>query len=98
MAELAPKDVIASLRRPRLIFTDAYLNDPIKFEVDDRFQPETVLKQLDDIAIIDRDGAQFAIVDVGVSGSLYYPVEMNSPLYKRSMLLKNIDTTFRQLV
>lgn len=96
MAELAPKEVIASLRRPKVLFTKAYLDTAIKTKTDERFHPETSLRQLNEIAVVDRDGANFALVDVGVSGSVYYPVHMTSPVYDPIGFAEHIDTEFRE--
>lgn len=98
MAELAPNELIASLRKPKQIFTQAYLDDPIQFQVDERFQPETVLRQMNEFSVVERDNANFAVVDSGVTGSSYYPVLMNSPVFNRTVFTKNIDRNFRQLV
>ncbi len=96
MAQLAPEDVVASMRRPEVITTHAYINDPIKFTVDGRFYPETVLAQIGEIPIVDRDGANFAVIEYGTTGKTFYPIPMTSPIYKHAAVKKHIDHTFRE--
>jgi hypothetical protein len=97
MAQLAPHEEIANLRRPKILITEDFLNDPIHIETDDRFHPETVLRQLDEFPVITRDGANFVIVDLGVSGAAYYPVQMFTQNYKRAELTKYINREFKEL-
>jgi|SRR6185312_362811 len=102
MSVLAPDDVIAALRRPKLIFTQDFLNDPIEFPPDPRFIPVTVLKQLNIIEIIDRDQAEFAIIELNSeldqSNDRYYPSTMFSPTYNRDDVKRIIDVNITQLL
>jgi hypothetical protein len=98
MAELAPEDLIQTLRRPKQVFTDAYLNDPITFNTDARFLPETVLKQLNEVAIVERDGTEYMIVDMNATEPQYYPIHMAATEYNRSDYLRTVSKTFTELV
>jgi hypothetical protein len=98
MAELAPQEVIASLRRPKVIFTQDFIDDPIKINTDERFHPETVLRQIEDIPVSDRDGANFVIVDIGLKTPSWYPIHMLSPLYNRVAYTTHINREFKELL
>ena len=98
MAELAPQEIIASLRRPKTLFTEAYLNDPIFVNTDERFHSETVLTQLNEMPVVKRDGGKYAIIDLSFTGSLFYPVHMTSPLLNRIAYEKTIDREFKEFV
>lgn len=97
MAELAPPEVIAALRRPKQIYTEAYLNDPIKFDTDIRFIPETVIGQLNEIEVLPRDTADFVVVELNNAEQQYYAVTMFSALYNKDDFKKIIDRRIRQL-
>lgn len=98
MAELAPQDVIASYRRPKVLITDRYLNDRIEFNNDSRFVLDTAIAQLSNFPTISKDGANFSIVDLGTSGSALYAIEMYATTLDREKFEKNIDVTFRELI
>ncbi len=98
MAELATNEQIAALRRPVQLFTQAYLDDPITVPTDQRFIPETVLKQLNVIAVIDRDQSDFAQVDINAQDEQNYPVHMVARVFERTEYLRTIDKKFKQLV
>jgi hypothetical protein len=88
MAILAPADLIASLRRPKTVFTENYLNDPIRFPPDERFYPVSALRQLGEYTVVERDNAEFPVVDLNATGSQYYAVTMVSPTFKRDVVRK----------
>lgn len=98
MAEIAPKDLIYALRKPKVIFTKAFVDDPITFNTDERLLPDSLVRQTETISVVERDVANFAIVDTGVSGSVYYPSFMMSPTYKQEHVEKYIDTEFKEFV
>lgn len=98
MAELAPQEIIASLRRPKTLFTESYLNDPIFINTDERFHPETVLEQLNEISVVKRDGGNYAIIDLSTTGSVFYPVTMISPLFNRVAYMKTVDREFKEFL
>lgn len=98
MAELANVEQIAALRRPKQLFTQAYLDDPITVITDERFIPETRLKQLNEIAVVERDQADFATVDINAVGAQNFPVLMTTTVYERTDFLRTIDKEFKQLV
>lgn len=98
MPSLAPEEVILQLRRPAVLYTNEYLNDPIKFNVDQRFIPETVLKQFDSISVVERDNADFIEISVGSPSASIYPVYMMSSVYNQDDYNRIIDKTFKQLI
>jgi len=98
MPNLAPEDVILQLRRPTTLYTDQYLNDPIEVTTDQRFIPETALRQFEEISVVTRDTADFIEVVVGGTSPAIYPVLMQSPVYNRDDFTRIVDKTFKQLV
>lgn len=96
MIELASEEFILSFRRPKVLFTDAYLNDPILIDVDERFNVETLLKQFQEITTINRDGGKFGVIDLRNSGSIYYSVQMYSPIYSKTKYFTLIDREFKE--
>jgi len=98
MAELAPKDLITSLRTPQYLFTDSYLNDPIKFPADPRFVPETVVRQLEAFIVLPRDLAQFAVVELNTTDQQFLTVSMYKTAYNRDDFNKVIKRKFTQLL
>lgn len=98
MAELASQAQIAELRRPKLLFTQAYLDDPITVNNDERFIPETKLASLDVISVVERDQADFASIDINESEPQNFPVHMMTRVFERTDFLRVIDKEFKQLV
>lgn len=98
MAALATQEQIAALRRPKQLFTQAYLDDPILVNSDQRFIPETALRELDEIAVVERDQSEFALVDINAEGEQNYPIHMISVVYERTDFLRTIDKRFTQLI
>lgn len=96
MAELAPQEVIASLRRPKTLFTEAYINDPIFINTDERFHPETALQQFNEIAVVKRDGGKYAVIDLNSTGSIFYPIHMYNPLLNRAAYFQTVDREFKE--
>jgi hypothetical protein len=77
-----------------MIFTDAYRDDPIQFKPDQRLIPETVLRQLDSESLVERDPAEYAVVNVNAANSVNYTVTMISAVYNRDDVERKIDKTF----
>jgi hypothetical protein len=98
MARLpATNDVIQALRRPTVIFTDAYLNDPIEFNPDGRFVPSSVVEQRQDLTVVSRDEAEFNVVTLNTPLSQILCVPMYHQQFHRQDLYRTIDKTFKQL-
>jgi hypothetical protein len=87
----APEDIAAASRHPQIIVTDAFLNDPFEFKTDARFDPIPALKEASELVIVDRDVAEFSVIDLGASGQQIYPVVMFSPTYNRENYEKVFD-------
>lgn len=92
MAELTPQEQAIKNRHPNLIFSDAFLNDPIKFTNDLRFDPESALKETTSLPLAPRDSANFVVLDLGKSDAQLYSTEMYSPKYNRTQFFEIIDT------
>lgn len=97
MPQLAPSDLIVSLRRPTTIFTNSYLNDPIFFPADPRFDPISAIRQLDAYIILPRDLAQFAIVELNQATNQFYSTTMYSRTVPRENFTRIIDRRIKQL-
>lgn len=97
MPELAPVDLIASLRRPKQLYTQSYLDDPIQFPADPRFLPITAVKQLNAYIILPKDLAQFNIVELNQATNQFYAVTMYSRTVEREAFTRLIDRRIQQL-
>jgi len=88
------------IRRPTLIFTDSYLEDPITYRPDDRFQPDTVVQQFQELPDqLTRDFADFLRVDINGDEPQLLTIPMVSGLTSRT-LYNNIlgpRSQFKQL-
>jgi hypothetical protein len=99
MAKLSPNADALANRQPRVIVTDAYLNDPIQFREDIRLTPETLLQNTS-FNILERDDADFLIVTVGAENNAAQScaVTMVSPVYNRSQIERQIQTDIEELI
>lgn len=91
------------IRSPRVIYTDRYLNDPIQFEPDPRFDPNSLLSYLTGsdgtpVKTYDRDQADFVQVNLNSTINSYRMVHMFSPIYDRERYDRTIDRKFTQFV
>jgi hypothetical protein len=98
MAQLASLDEIAKFRKPKEIYTQAYLDDPIKFTTDLRLTPETLIRQVQDFPTVNRDFAQFVSLNLSATGSQFYPVSMYTSALNRADYTRHIDRTIKQLL
>lgn len=98
MAQLASAEEIALFRKPKEIYTQGYLDDPIRFETDERFTPESLVRQVQDFPTIGRDFAQFVSVNLSATGSQFYPVSMYNSALNRADYARQIDRTIKQLL
>lgn len=98
MPPFASDKEIADLRRPKQLYTTAYINDPIFFNTDQRLTPESVLAQVQNFTVVQRDFAQFATVHLSATASQFYPVAMYRTDVDRGDFLRHIDREFKQLV
>jgi hypothetical protein len=92
--ELLPPDAIARIRYPTQIFTEAYLNDPIRFEPDPRFNAESVTRQETDLPVVLRDYAEFLEVNLNSKTAIEFPVTMYRRILNRFDYDRVIDRTF----
>ena len=101
MSEILPPDAVARIRRPDILYTSGYLNDPIKFDADPRFQPDSLVAQFSasesgGISQYERDQADFIKVVVNSSDIRFRSIRMYSPLYDSASLGKIVDINFSQ--
>ena len=96
MSELVPQDQISMVRRPTVIFTNAYLNDPIKFTPDVRILPETLARQLQQEASVMRDFADFMEINLSSAVPQLYPIAMYSTRYYRADVGRIVKSAFTQ--
>lgn len=93
--QVLPLDAVAAIRHPQEIYTDAYLNDPIRFASDARFEAETVIRQTTTLPIVDRDAAEFITININSHAPALVPIRMYSHVLDRASYLKFIDRSFR---
>jgi hypothetical protein len=96
MRELLPQDQVSMVRRPTVVFTQAYLDDPIRFTPDVRILPETLARQLQQTTSVVRDFADFVEINLSSAIPQLYPVPMHSIIYRRSDINRHIDMSFTQ--
>jgi hypothetical protein len=84
-------------RSPTIVFTDAYLNDPIKFVQDPRFAPETALRELPSQSLALRDEFGYLQINLNTTEPQNYPVRMITTVLNRYDFKKVVNTTFTQL-
>lgn len=88
---VATPSEVDRIREPELIFTDNYLNDPIRYRADDRFRPHTVVQQFPELpSQLKRDFAEFLQIDRNDDRPQLLTISMFSNvadrvLYKRVM-------------
>ena len=90
-----PDDAVARIRRPVEVYTDAYLNDPIQFDPQVAFEPETVVPQVSDVVVVDRDLASYMTVDINAKTSAVLPISMTSTVINRADYLRIINRAFQ---
>jgi len=90
-----PLDAIQQIRHPSEVFTDAYLNDPIKFDPDDRFDPESAIRQETEIPVVERDFGLYVTVNLNAKEPANLPVSMFTKVIDRDDYIRLIDRDFR---
>jgi hypothetical protein len=93
MPVLAPHDVAVLNRHPKLIFTNATA-EPIEFTNDIRFDPDSLVKEVTTETVVERDYADYAVIDLGVPNAQIYVVEMYTTVYSR----QNFKRVFNQTI
>ena len=88
-------DPLKQIRSPNIIVTDGYLNDPIKFDVDPRFQDQTSISRASETGSIPRDFAEFLQIDRNSEKLQTLSVNMISPHWDRVSYEKVIGTRAR---
>ena len=87
---------------PQIIFTDGYLNDPIQFKPDSRFEPKLLVTTLDVLPNqVNRDFSQFLTVDFNNPSPQYYSINTFSPLWNRTqynIVITQERRAFTQLI
>lgn len=89
------------IRYPEQLYTDGYLDDPIKFKTDSRFQPKTIVDQLNVLPNqVIRDRGQFLRVNEGIDDKQYVSINLYSTVWSRSAYTRVISAdrrSFKQL-
>lgn len=95
MATFLPGNISGSARQPQIIYTNGYLNDPIEFTVDPRFDPKVLIPLVShSILQYDRDQAEFLKVEINSTSSRYDSIQMYTPFYNKLKVAKVIDREF----
>jgi hypothetical protein len=84
MAKLAPQEEIESLRKPSQLFTADFLNSPVRFDTPKEILPETLARQEQLMAVVERDLADFVHVNLNAKTKTWYPVGMFRVLFNRN--------------
>jgi hypothetical protein len=90
-----PLDAVLQVRHPTEVFTDAYLEDSIKFDPDDRFDPMSATPQVYSVPVVTRDLGDYLLIDLNAKSDLVFPIATYSRVISRSDFLRVIDTEFR---
>lgn len=93
--EVLPADAVARIRFPKELYTQAYLNDEIRFAPDPRFNPETAIRQVTTTPVVNRDLADYLTVDINSKEPIAFPIAMYSKLINRFAYDRVIDRQFR---
>jgi hypothetical protein len=96
MPVLAPHDVAVLNRHPKLIFTDA-TGEPIEFLNDIRFDTDALISQGTTNTVVERDFADYAVIDLGVTDPQIYMVEMYTKVYSRANFKRVFNETIEAL-
>jgi hypothetical protein len=83
---------------PQIVFTNSFLNNAIKFNLDPRFAAQSVLTQVSGAFYYNRGADQFIEVDLNGSQQTFYPINLYSPLYTRDDVNRTIDSSFKELI
>jgi hypothetical protein len=86
------------IRYPNIIFTQEYLDDPIKFVADSRFIPSTVVQQFPELPEqLTRDFADFLEVDINKDTPQLLTINLASkvvdPFQYKKILSSKIEFT-----
>jgi hypothetical protein len=92
---LTPEE-LQSFRRPDVVYTDRFLNDPIRFNPDDAFLPESVIEQETDIVLYPQDNLSFKLVPLNRNFSEYLPVRTYIAKYNPEKVREYINSQFLQ--
>lgn len=89
-----------NVRYPTIVYSDDYLDDPIKFEVDRVFYRSQIPLQLPSGSReYERDVSQFVFVNIATpeDEKQWYSVLSITPLYNREKVENTIDFTFEEI-
>lgn len=90
-----PSNAIGNPTNHEIIYTEAYLNDPIRFEVDPRLAAKSVVEDAMGESLQTRDLNGFVFTDLNPETPAFYPTRMFSPLYNRFTINDVIHTEFK---
>jgi hypothetical protein len=81
----ATPNEVDRVRYPEQLFTDGYLNDPIRYSPDNRYRQRTLVQQLDVLpSQISRDYAEFLQVDANNNRPQYFAINLYAPRWSRT--------------
>ena len=97
---LAYPDVSLLVRRPTVLYTEGYDNDPTEFNTDERFLRDSITLQIEDMPdAVSRDMARFLKININdTADSEWHSIAMVSPIYNRRTVPIIFDGEFRELV
>lgn len=89
-----PSNAVGNPTNHEIIYTEAYLNDPIRFEADPRLVVNSIVEDAMGESLQTRDLNGFVLTDINPETTSYYPSRMFSPLYNRLTINDVINTNF----
>lgn len=82
---------------PTVVHADGY-NDLVIFNVQNRFADKSLLRVFTIKDAVQRDFANFAMVNLSSTTPQYYSISMQGPVYNKTSIAGAIDTTIRELL
>lgn len=98
LRNVKPADAKNSIITPNIVTADNYLNDIILFDLQQRFEPTTLVRTFTIPNQVQRDFADFAMVALSDTTPAFYSISLVTPKYKRESVDKVIDMEIRELV
>lgn len=83
---------------PGVVVADGFQNDVILFQLQERFEPTSIVRTFTIPNEVQRDFAQFAMVTLSDTVPAFYSIEMTGPLYKKDSVPKVINSTITELL
>lgn len=91
---ILPSNAVGNATNQQQIYTQAYLNDPIEFLVDQKLVAQSIVQEALSGSLQSRNLNGMVYTDINSQQTMFYPIQMYSPLYDRFAFATTINTTF----